>query len=164
MFDSNFIFDSNFVNVTIEPRNSTHLGEIRLKIFKDIDKIHFKVGVDAKYTNASIAKYELDGCRFAQEHRENWLLKIFVNYLADIFDLSIINCPMKRGKYVVRRIQKIPAYQFPVPIFVSIDEVVASELMIEAIPRGMDSPKLILQAKQHLKFLYTTITEPPKIN
>lgn len=155
MFDFKMNFDSKILNVTIDPRSKTHLGEIRLKLFKDIDKILIKVQFDAKYNTNTLAKYELDGCRFADEHRKNWLLKIVVNYIADIFDMSIISCPMRFGTYVIRRKQKIPKFVFPVPKFVSIDEIAIGELLIEAVPIDLQSPMLILQAKLNFKFLYS---------
>lgn len=155
MFDFKLNFDSTILNVTIDPRSKTHLGEIRLKLFKDIDRIVIKVHFDAKYNTNTNVKYELDGCRFADEHRKNWLLKIVVNYIADIFDMSIISCPMTTGRYVIRRRQRIPKFEIPVPSFVSIDEIGIGELLIEAIPIEMESPMLILQSKLNFKFLYS---------
>lgn len=129
------------------------MGDVVLILFKDVDNIHFRIQMESKQLNLRFATFELDGCRFAQEQRENWLMKIFVNVLADILDMSVITCPMKSGKYVLRRKQKIPSLEFPVPVFIPLNENGIGKLIIEARPINASDLIKVLEAQQTFKFV-----------
>lgn len=145
-------FDQNVLNLTI-PTNGSHVGEITLVLFKDIDDIHIRIQIESKQLSIRFATFNLDGCQFAQEQKENWLMKIFVNVLADILDMSVISCPMKAGKYVLRRKQKIPTLEFPVPVFVPLNENGIGKLIIEARATNSNSLIKVLEAQQTFKFV-----------
>lgn len=147
-------FDDSILNLTFHPTNKSHLGEVILVLFKDIESIRFKIQMESKQLHLRFATFELDACQFAQEQKENWMMKIVVNILADILDMSAITCPMRTGKYVLRRKQKFPSLEFPVPVFIPLNENGIGKLIVEARPIKTSGLIKVLEAQQTFKFVH----------
>lgn len=91
--------NKEFVKVTFEPYNDTHLGAIYLEVYKEITNGFVRAIVkkpDRKYIDSTV-----DVCKWLTNPRINFLITIFENYVKKHSNPELFKCPLKKGNYTV---------------------------------------------------------------
>jgi Protein of unknown function (DUF1091) len=90
-------FNSEFLRVTHNLHNQTHLGAIRAEIFKDLPNLYFQFKSEIKGKRP--IEFFVNLCKWMKNRRANTLILFWTNFFENFMDP--FECPIKKGNYTI---------------------------------------------------------------
>jgi len=97
-----FGFNRDFINMTIDPKNATHLGAIKMWVLKEIRSVKITINLISATTNRTFIDQTLYLCRLKRQLKNNIFLKHLLdqNKIYFTFDIHELRCPFKKVIYL----------------------------------------------------------------
>lgn len=90
----------DFVRLTSDPENRTHLGRVSLEVMQEIKKFRKRAIVE----NSERRRFfdlTVDGCNWISNIKIQFVAEYFKRYIEKSYNLALFKCPVKKGLYIL---------------------------------------------------------------
>lgn len=85
------------LNTSFDPENDTHLGQVSVEFFEDLQAISMQFVV--KTDSQKLIDQTINFCKWMDNRKQNYLINLITKYY-DKYNQLLLKCPIKKGFYI----------------------------------------------------------------